>query len=286
VKQIEVHNYIINYKEEGKGSSLFFVHGSASDARTWDQQFDYFKSKYHTVVYNRRYHYPNIGMGRYSEYLMSRHLDDLEALIESLGKIPVNIVGHSYGAMLALLFAIKYPTRIKKLVLAEPSFISFYLHTNPGPAKMLKLLVIRPGLGCPILKFGHKGMVLAILDLRSRNLRKALTVYARATLGHKTYKNLTSKRLEQILDNFIPMELLGLGFTPVYKVELQKIKIPVLLLSGEKSNMLFGRFLDALDESLFNSTRCTIGNGSHLMHEDNASEFNSKVLQFLQDVAQ
>ncbi len=212
---------------------------------------------------------------------MSQHLEDLEVLIQYLGKIPVNIVGHSYGAMLALMYTIKNPSRVNKLIIIEPPFICLYLHDNPSLVKRIKLLALRPGLGWPILRFAYKGMASAILDLRRTNPRKALAIYARATLGKKTYKSLSAKRLEQILDNFIPKELFGLGFTPVFKDDLQKIKIPVLLLSGENSNKLFGRFLDAIDESLFNSKRCTISGASHLMHEDNALEFNAIVKNFL-----
>lgn len=37
------------------------------------------------------------------DYPMAQHVDDLDAVIEELGIAPVHLVGHSYGAFLALL---------------------------------------------------------------------------------------------------------------------------------------------------------------------------------------
>ena len=44
---------------------------------------------------------------------------DLKALIDDQNLPQVSLIGHSYGALVALHFAIRYPERVKKLVLVE-----------------------------------------------------------------------------------------------------------------------------------------------------------------------
>jgi proline iminopeptidase len=51
-------------------------------------------------------------------------LDDLDAFVAAYGKgRPVNLVGHSWGAMLASAYAGAHPNKVGKLVLAEPAFL-------------------------------------------------------------------------------------------------------------------------------------------------------------------
>src|SRR5512147_3219033 len=44
---------------------------------------------------------------------------DLEALLDLAGDGPVTLVGHSYGALVALRFALRWPERVARLALVE-----------------------------------------------------------------------------------------------------------------------------------------------------------------------
>lgn len=51
-------------------------------------------------------------------------LDDLDAFVDAFGQgRPVQLVGHSWGAMLASAYAGAHPGKVGKLVLAEPGFL-------------------------------------------------------------------------------------------------------------------------------------------------------------------
>ncbi|MBC9929059.1 alpha/beta fold hydrolase [Chitinophaga qingshengii] len=52
-------------------------------------------------------------------------VDDIRLLMEHLHLQQVVIYGHSWGAMLAMNFAVTYPQRVKKLVLACPGYYKF-----------------------------------------------------------------------------------------------------------------------------------------------------------------
>ncbi|NEA35341.1 alpha/beta hydrolase [Streptomyces sp. SID13031] len=54
-------------------------------------------------------------------YRCDRQVDDVEALREALGLEQLDLVAHSAGANLAVLYAIRYPSRVGKLALITPS---------------------------------------------------------------------------------------------------------------------------------------------------------------------
>ena len=63
--------------------------------------------------------------------------------------------------------------------------------------------------------------------------------------------------------------------------DVASIDAQTLLLTGEKSPILFHRLTDRLEELIPNSKRIDIPNASHIMHEDNAAAYNQAVLSFL-----
>lgn len=54
-------------------------------------------------------------------YRCDRLVDDVEALREHLGLARMNLLGHSAGANLAVLYAARYPKRLSSLLLVTPS---------------------------------------------------------------------------------------------------------------------------------------------------------------------
>lgn len=56
-----------------------------------------------------------------SSYRCDRLVDDVEALREHLGLAHLDLLGHSAGANLAVLYAARHPDRVSSLVLVAPS---------------------------------------------------------------------------------------------------------------------------------------------------------------------
>ena len=54
-----------------------------------------------------------------SEYSLSRDVEDIEGIRKALGYEKINVLGHSYGGMVAQQYAIKYPQNVKHLILAN-----------------------------------------------------------------------------------------------------------------------------------------------------------------------
>jgi len=283
---IDINGYCFEYSECGNSEPLVFVHGSASDYRTWEAQQDVFAQHFRTITYSRRYHWPNEQIKEGADYSMAEHVDDLEALLRTLDAAPAHLVGHSYGAFVCLLLAMQSPDLVRSLVLAEPPAITLFVSNSPKPLEILKVLVTRPRTAAGIIKFGAKGVAPATEALESNDKEEALRVFGKATLGADTFHQLSEERLEQAHANFIKAELLGAGFPPLDDEQLRSIQAPTLLLCGQSSPRLWHRLTDRLQELLPHAERIQIPGASHIMHEDNAPAYNAKILAFLDGATQ
>lgn len=66
-----------------------------------------------------------------SELTLDSSIEDLNLIVEHYGEgEPVNIVGHSWGAMLATAYVGRYPDRVAHLVVAEPGILSNEANTD------------------------------------------------------------------------------------------------------------------------------------------------------------
>ncbi|KAA9327645.1 alpha/beta hydrolase [Hymenobacter busanensis] len=113
-----------NVSVSGTGSqALVFVHGFGCDQRMWRLVAPAFEDRYRVVLLDL------VGAGqsdltaydpaRYST--LDGHADDVLAVLAALDLHHVAVVGHSVSAMIAVLAALREPTRIDRLVLVGPS---------------------------------------------------------------------------------------------------------------------------------------------------------------------
>lgn len=272
----------LEYFESGSGQPVVLVHGSASDHRTWEQQMPAFGGRYRVVSYSRRYHWPNEPIVEGAEYSMSEQVDDLEQLLQSLDVAGAHIVGHSYGAYLALMVAIRNPTLVGSLVLAEPPVIPIFTSFPPKLREIIALLVTRPRTALPIIKFAATGLGPAASAARKGDMEAAVAHSGKAILGVTAFDGLSPTRLEQVRINSSKAEFLSDSFmTRLDENDLRSIELRTLLVTGENSPILFHRLTDRLEELIPITQRVEIPNSSHMMHEDNAAAYNHAVLSFL-----
>ncbi len=122
--------------ERGSGEPVIFVHGGLGDFRTWLPQMGPFGDRYHAISYSRRAFFPNPWPPGYDASIRA-HVDDLAALIATLGLGGAHLVANSYGGYICLIFALRYPKLVRSLALAEPP-VQPLLATLPGGAEMLE----------------------------------------------------------------------------------------------------------------------------------------------------
>ena len=213
---------------------------------------------------------------------MAEQVDDLVRLLRSLDRPDAHLVGHSYGAYLALMVAIRDPGLVSSLVLAEPPVIPLFTSFPPKPQEILRLLVTRPRTALPIIRFAATGLGPATSAARKDDMDAAMTHFGKAVLGSEAFAALSPTRLDQVRVNFSKAELLSDTFMePLDESDVANIQLRTLLVTGGKSPIFLHRLTDRLEELIPNTERIDIPHASHIMHEDNAAAYNQAVVTFL-----
>jgi hypothetical protein len=96
-RNIRVGGMSFAYVDLGSGPTVVLIHGSISDYREWSKQMEALAKHHRVIAYSRRYHWPNSPPGEDTDATVPRQVEDLVAIINSLGLAPTHIVGHSYG---------------------------------------------------------------------------------------------------------------------------------------------------------------------------------------------
>lgn len=105
---------------KGKDSTVF-IHGLVSgNLATWYSSFALpLAEDRHAILYDLRGH--GDSSVPVSGFDLNSHARDLKAVLEHKTdpNLPVDLVGHSMGALIALRFALTWPERVKRLVLVD-----------------------------------------------------------------------------------------------------------------------------------------------------------------------
>jgi pimeloyl-ACP methyl ester carboxylesterase len=283
VRTAAVDGMALAYREQGEGEAVVFVHGSASDLRTWEQQLPAIGTRYRAIAYSRRYARPNEDIEPGADDQMLPHVDDLAALLRLIGAAPAHLVGHSWGAFICLLAAIRRPETVRSLVLQEPPVLSLFVSTPPSPKELFPLLARRPRTALAILEFVARTIAPTQRAFRRGDDDQALQTFAHGVLGKETYERLPEERTQQARENLgtLRAQLLGAGFPPLDEEGVRGIRVPTLLMTGQRSPAFLLRLTEHLQRLLPNAERVDIAGASHAMQEENPGAVNEAILGFL-----
>jgi pimeloyl-ACP methyl ester carboxylesterase len=283
VRTKPVNGTALAYREQGEGDPVVFVHGSADDLRSWDQQLPGIGASYRAIAYSRRYARPNEDIAPGVDDQTLPHVDDLVAFLRVIGAAPAHLVGHSWGGLISLMAAVRHPQVVRSLVLQEPPVLSLVMSVPPRPRELLRLLVRRPGTVRVILGFAVKTWTPTQKAFRRGDDEVAMQTFGCGLLGKETYERLPEERKQQALENVraVRAQVLGAGFPPLSEDDVRGVQAPTLLMTGERSPRYLPRLTDRLQQLLPNAERVEISAASHLMNEENPAAVNDAILGFL-----
>jgi pimeloyl-ACP methyl ester carboxylesterase len=119
--KLNVERFIIPYRVYGGGaSSLLFINGVQQSMAMWHSFVRRFSQSYRIVLFD----FPNQGGGRVLEGSSSLSLEEqiniLSAVIQATcAEDQLSVCAASWGGVVALAYAAKYPARLNSLILAS-----------------------------------------------------------------------------------------------------------------------------------------------------------------------
>ena len=117
---VTVRDLKMYYEIRGKGPRLLVISGTGGDLRRSPSIFEMpIAQHFEILAYDQR------GLGQTSRpdipYSMIDYADDANALLEAVGWDCCLVMGISFGGMVVQEFALRYPHRVERLVLASTS---------------------------------------------------------------------------------------------------------------------------------------------------------------------
>jgi pimeloyl-ACP methyl ester carboxylesterase len=250
----------IAYERRGRGQPLVLIHGAAADHTRWEPVLPELAKQFTVYAVDRR------GRGRSGDgdsYAIELEYEDVAAVIDSIPE-PVDLLGHSYGAICSLEGSLK-TSNLRKLILYEPPLptevkkksppdtverMNSYL--NVGDREKALMIFLGEIVGIPRDEMG----ILRSLPNWSSRLASAHTIpREEASLGHYTLK----------------------------PERFSLMKTPTLLLLGEDSPPFFRVAIETLKKAIPNSRMAIIPGQRHAAMDTAPELFLREVVRFLNE---
>lgn len=124
------------YEEKGAGEPFLFLHGNGEDGSYFKNQIPFFSKSFRVITVDTR------GHGRSprgtAPFTIGQFAQDLKDLMDELGIERAVLLGFSDGANITMKFALRYPERVRALILNGGNL-------NPGGIKRSVQLPIELG---------------------------------------------------------------------------------------------------------------------------------------------
>ena len=253
---------VLHSKIQGEGEPLIILHGYFGMGDNWKSQANKLASSYQVHMVDQRNH------GR------SFHSDDFdyELLVEDLlnyfdfhNLSSANILGHSMGGKTAMLFAVSYPEKVRKLVVADIAPKNYPPHHH----QILEALN-----AVDFSKISLRTEVDAVLKeyVDEEGVRQFLL----KNVYRKTKDTLDFRfNLESLTEN---NNEVGSPLPPFTEFDGE-----VLFLKGANSGYISDDDLSLIQAHFANAKIKTIANAGHWLHAENPIDFLNELTSFLQE---
>ncbi len=136
---VEVFGQRMHYVELGEGDPILFIHGQPASSYLWRNVMPHVAKRGRAIAIDL------IGMGQSGkpkiEYRYADHIRYLEGFIQALGLKNITLVGHDWGSVLAMDYAMRHGGNVSGLVLMEalipPVFPLKSIEALPSEAREL-----------------------------------------------------------------------------------------------------------------------------------------------------
>jgi pimeloyl-ACP methyl ester carboxylesterase len=258
----DVNGTRLHYEVAGSGHPLVLIHGQSLDTRMWDDQFEVFAQQYQVIRYDMR------GYGKSAPQTYERYApaDDLMGLLRHLGLSHAHILGLSRGGGVAIDFALTYPEATDTLIAVDSVLRGFTWGDFKASQAQIREL----------------GKTSGVEAARERWVNDDLFAPALENPN-------VSARLKHIVSDYSgwlwiyddPIRLLE----PPSIEQLDNIRVPTLIVIGERDLPDFLTIADVLQERIPNARKVVMPGVGHMSNMEDPERFNEIALGFLAEVS-
>ena len=244
-----------------EGPLVLCLHGILEQGAAWSEVAIRLAQKgYRVIAPDLRGHGRSDRVGKGGTYNLIDFLGDIDAIVENLAGKAFILVGHSLGSVLGAIFATVRPQRIKNIVLVETILPTANEEDDPTTAFANQL----DQMAAP-----QEHPVFPNVEAAAERLLKATPAIS-TSLAMKLAERITEPctggvrwRWEPLLRTRTGINLNGIGRSRYLKL-LKKIKVPITLVYGDKSNFNRIEDLNKQQEAMPNATKVVVSGGHNL----------------------
>lgn len=244
------------YEVSGSGAPVVLIHAFSVDRRMWEPQVAALQDRFRVIRYDLRGHGRSAPPSEpYTSY------DDLRSVLDTLGISRATLVGLSAGAEVATNFALAYPDRVVRLVLAAPGLGGYVLPPLTWFRPVFEAAAAGDAEGAAKL-----WAETPIMAMRS-NFTETSTVTALVMSNSRLW---TYRRTEQPL-------------SPPAIHRLSEITCPVLVIVGDQDLPHIQDIAGVLARGIVGAKLVTVPDAGHIVNLDAPDAFNEAVAVFLRN---
>jgi pimeloyl-ACP methyl ester carboxylesterase len=272
--EVMIKSGVVNFVQQGEGLPVILTHGLAASLHDWDDLLpELAGAGYAGYALDLFGHGESHKPADHDEYTFDAVFEHFSAWIDSLNLAdPLILVGHSLGGGLSLLYALRFPERVRALALINP----FYdIHQLPP---ILQLAFRRRLINTTLIERTPYRLFRFFVDMSNINF----SIGQRGThimpehIRYQTALDYTRAasgiyNIPRSLPNLIP--------------DLFHIQQPTLLLWGNRDQSLNPGSFPIVEEKLANIVAShTFPVCGHVPHQCHPEQLNPHVMEFLKKV--
>ena len=253
------------YEEHGRrGTPLVLANGIGCNADMWDVNRDALAAHHQLVLWEPRGHARSDSPEDPARYSFQRWVMDLKAVLDHLGIRTAHVGGLSLGAGIATRFALRFPSRVRSLVVTNSS-------SAAGLPLSVENLVMRARSIEITLTKGMDAMAeFAMVANPNFSERLAIEPKAKDEI-YEEYRRLSPIGYANSLRALLAMDHIT--------DRLPRLRRPVLLIGGDRDPSLAP--MRVMHREVRGSKLVVLSPASHFGNRDQPEVWNRTVLEFL-----
>ncbi len=254
----------IAYWATGSGPSVVLVHGTTSDHTTFNELLPHLAESRTVVTFDRRGRGQS-GDGDGSPYQVEREFDDVAAVIARVATQqsgPTDVIGHSFGAFVAIGAARRATAGLRALVAYSPGFGAEY---PPGALEKVESASDSDNPDEALQVMFRE--IIGMTEEETQAMRRSPVWAARMAIAGTVARECRADE----------------AFLRTYETTMAEVTAPVLVLSGATNTGPKRKLATQLAAQLPNSASYEIPDQGHVAHHFAPAELTRVCLRFLAD---